>query len=287
MRRTDVKAKTVMPTLAAGDVDRNRLVEAVRRGNAWFDKNFVITEPVYQCYYLYSLERYKSFEEFLSGNYVDEPEWYQRGYEWLKQNQAKNGSWSDSCGTPCATAFAALFLLRSTQKTIAASLGEGTLVGGRGLPRDLSKVRLRGGKLVVAEKPTELDQLLEMLDETDADALDALADQPAALTVADAGPEQARRLQQVARSGPPEARLLAVRALARLRDMDYAPTLIFALTDPDKRVVREARDGLRSVSRLFEGFGPPDNFNDRQQEEAVERWKKWYATVRPEAPPLP
>jgi hypothetical protein len=287
LRRTDVKERTAMATLPPGDVDRAKLKACIQRGNAWFDKNFSLNEPTYRYYYLYSLERYKSFQEFLSGEGVEEPEWYNVGFDYLKKDQAENGSWTDSCGTPCSTAFAVLFLLRSTQKTIAASLGEGTLVGGRGLPRDLSKVKLRGGKLVVAEKPTELDQLLELLDETNADALDELADQPAALAVADAGPEQARRLQQVARSGPPEARLLAVRALAKLRSMDYAPTLIFALSDPDKRVVREARDGLRSVSRIFEGFGPPDNFDDRQQDEAVERWKRWYATVRPDAPPLP
>ena len=287
LRRTDLKERAVMATLPAGDVDRAKVEACIRRGNGWFDKNFTVTEPTYQYYYLYSLERYKSFQEFLSGEGAEEPKWYQDGFEFLKKSQADNGSWTDSCGAPCSTAFAVLFLLRSTQKSIAASLGEGTLVGGRGLPRDLSKVKLRGGKLVVADKPTELDQLLELFDETNAGALDELADQPAALAVADAGPEQARRLQQVARSGPPKARLLAVRALAKLRNMDYAPTLIFALTDPDKRVVREARDGLRSVSRIFEGFGPPDNFDDRQQEEAVARWKKWYATVRPDAPPLP
>jgi hypothetical protein len=91
----------------------------------------------------------------------------------------------------------------------------------------------------------------------------------------------------VARSGGAAARLLAVRALGRLRNLDYAPTLVFALTDPDKRVVREARDALRSVSRNFEGFGPPDNFDDGQRDTAVQRWKNWYHTVRPDAPPLP
>jgi HEAT repeat protein len=180
-------------------------------------------------------------------------------------------------------------LLRSTQKSIEASLGEGTLVGGRGLPRDLSKVKLRGGKLVVESKPTEVDNLLGLLDESGAasESLDALLDDPAALKVADVGPDQARRLQQVVRTGPAGARILAVRALAKLRSMDYAPTLIFALTDPDKRVVREARDGLRSISRNFEGFGPPDNFDDAERDKSVERWKAWYAKVRPDAPPLP
>jgi hypothetical protein len=286
LRRTDVKQKLAVPTLPSGDVDKTKVVEAVRRGNGWFDKNFKAESSPYQCYYLYSLERYKSFEEYLSGHAEEEPEWYQAGYEQLKKTQAEDGHWTDSCGDPNSTAFAILFLLRSTQKSIEASLGEGTLVGGRGLPRDLSKVKLRGGKLVVNEQPTEIDQLLDMLDDSKADALDALVNQPAALQVGKAGPSEARRLQQVARSGPPEGRLLAVRALGKLRNLDYAPTLIFALTDPDRRVVREARDGLRSVSRNFEGFGPPDNFQGSERDEAVARWKRWYATVRPDAPPL-
>ncbi len=287
LKRTDVKKKTEMPTLPAGDVDRMQLVQTIKRGNGWFDKNFSIELAGYQCYYLYSLERYRSFEEYLSGQREEEPEWYNQGFEYPKENQAADGSWDDTCGKPCATAFAILFLLRSTQQSIQASLGEGTLVGGRGLPRDLSKVKLRGGKLVVQQNPTELDQLIDMLGDNDTGSLDALIDQPAALQVTQAGPQEARRLQQVARTGKAEARLLAVRALARLRRLDYAPTLIFALTDPDKRVVREARDGLRYVSRNFEGFGPPDNFDDGQRNDAVQRWKSWYATVRPDAPPLP
>ena len=160
-------------------------------------------------------------------------------------------------------------------------------MGGRGLPSDLSKLKLRGGKLIVDRKPTEVDNLLGMLDESDSTALDELLDNPAAISVANVDPSDARRLQQVAKSGPAAARLLAVRAVAELRSVEYAPTLIFALTDPDKRVVREARDGLRSISRNFEGYGPPDNFEETERQAALARWKAWYQTVRPNAAPLP
>jgi hypothetical protein len=180
-----------------------------------------------------------------------------------------------------------LFLLRSTQQSIKASLGQGTLVGGRGLPRDLSKVRLQGGRLVVQQNPTELDQLLEMMEEGDDDQLDALLGNPAALEVTDVTPDAARRLQQIVRSGSPENRLLAVRALSKARQLDYVPALIFALTDPDRTVVREARDGLRRLSRNFEGLGPSDNFDENERQQAIVRWKAWYATIRPDAPPLP
>jgi hypothetical protein len=288
LKRQDVKQNKRAPELPAGDVEPHRLTDTVKFAQDWFKKNFKIEVDMYQCYYLYSVERYKSFEEYLTGDTQNE-DWYQQGYEYLKKNQAADGSWNDQTGVQCGTAFSVLFLLRSTQKSIAASLGEGTLVGGRGLPRDLSKVKLRGGKLVVELKPTEVDNLLGMLDESGekSAALDDLLDNPAALSVTDVGPDQARRLQQIVKTGPAGARLLAVKALGKLRNLDYAPTFIFALTDPDKRVVREARDALRSVSRNFEGFGPPDNFENAQRDQAVERWKDWYRKARPDAPPLP
>ena len=287
LKRVEKPGSTRAPSLPPGSVDRKRLNETVAAGRAWFDKNFVFEVHEYQSYYFYSVERFRSFQEYLDGDIPEEPEWYNEGVKLLKATQAEDGSWNDSSGQPCATAFSVLFLLRSTQKSIAASLGEGTLVGGRGLPRDLSKVKLRGGKLVVEQKTTEADQLMSMLDDSNSANLDELLDNPAALSVENVTAADARRLQQVARSGPAGARIMAVRALSRLRDIEYAPTLIFALTDPDKRVVREARDGLRSVSRNFEGFGPPDNFEAAEQAAAVERWKEWYQTIRPEAPPLP
>jgi hypothetical protein len=286
LRRAEEPTSRV-PTLPAGNVDRDQLILTLRAGRDWYTNNFKIRANDYQSYYLYSVERYMSFMSILNGTAEEEPKWYNDGYELLKETQASDGSWNDRAGESSATAFSILFLLRSTQQSIRASLGEGTLVGGRGLPRDLSKLKLRGGKLIVEQRPTQVDELLEKLGQAESDSLNDFLDNPAALQVVDVGPEQARRLQQVVKSGRPVARLLAVRALGKLRTLDQAPTLIFALTDPDNRVVREARDGLRSISRNFEGFGPPDNFDDAQRKQAIERWKAWYATVRPDAAPLP
>jgi hypothetical protein len=286
LRAVQDTAKRVV-TLPSGGVDPERLADTIAAGRAWYSKNFTVEVEHYQSYYLYSVERYMSFQEFLDGTAEEEPAWYNKGFELLKAKQSADGSWSDQAGSSSATAFSILFLLRSTQQSIQASLGEGTLVGGRGLPRDLSKLRLRGAKLVVEQRPTEVEELLGRIDDPDSEALDELLDNPAALQVVDVGADQARRLQQVIKSGKPAARLLAVRALGELRNPDHAPTLIFALTDPDKRVVRAARDGLRSISRHFEGFGPPDNFEDAERKQAIERWKEWYRTVWPDAAPLP
>ena len=282
--------KKQMRRLAGNGVDRQRLMDAIALGQSWYEKNFTpaaIEDAEYPTYVLYSLERYKSFEELLTGEDSDEPEWYQHGYHYLKATQLPEGGWKDRAGKPCATSFAVLFLLRSTQKSIKANLGLGTLVGGRGLSANLARMKLRRGKLVTEEQPTEIDQFLGMLDGEGSEALEALVNDPNALQVNNVGPEQARRLQQIIKSGDATGRILAVRALTKMRSLDYVPSLIYALTDPDHRVVREARDGLRFVSRRFSGFGLADNFTDSQRYNAVDKWKTWYHQVRPAAPPAP
>ncbi len=287
LRRADQgETKQRKMTISGSRLDAGLVRESIARGQAWMDKNFTIEWEGYPTYYLYSLERYKSFEEVLNGEAVEGPEWYDLGVAHLQETQLDSGGWNDKSREPCATAFAILFLVRSTQKSIKASLGEGTLVGGRGLSANLANMRMQRGRLVaVVPQNTEVDQLLNMLEDSDGDALEALLESPAALAVEDVKPEESRRLQQIVRSGNPEARVLAVRALARTRQIDFVPTLLYAMTDPDRRVVREARDGLRFISRRFDGYGLSDNYTDAERFEALDRWKQWYATLRPDAPP--
>jgi hypothetical protein len=77
--------------------------------------------------------------------------------------------------------------------------------------------------------------------------------------------------------------------LGRTRDLDSAPLLIFCLNDQDLRVVKEARDALRFVSRKFDSFGPEIPEGTYQIEEfeaerrkAVAAWKAWYLSIRPD-----
>ena len=288
------KVEQILQPLGGSQIDPKMLNAAILRGQKWYDKNFSAEaikkwqrDQNYAPYLLYSLERYKSFEEFITRNAPDEPHWYQVGYEYLKKNQLEHGGWHSKSKDPCATAFAVLFLMRSTQKILNQSLGQGTLIGGRGLHSDLSRMKMRAGRLVTEQKPTQVDQMIKMLEGNGSEDLEALLKNPAALRVNNVGPQEARRLQQVVKSGSPEARALAVRAISRLRDLDYVPTLLYAMTDPDKRVVREARDGLRYVSRRFGGFGLTDNFDDGERYNVLDKWKKWYLRLRPDALILP
>lgn len=259
-----------------------RLMTTIDDGNGWMGKNYKIENGSYNYYYLYALERFKSFQEMFDGELNEEPAWYNDGYQFLVKSQ-QQGSWNGGCGPACDTAFAVLFLLRSTQQSLRKGLGEGALVSGRGLPTNLSKAKLVDGQLVIEQVHAKVDELLAMIDAGDDATLDDLARDPSQLVVEKVDAQSGRRLQQLARGGEPEVRRLAVRALGRTGNFDFVPTLIYALTDPDRRIVLEARDGLRFISRRFTGLGPPDQFTEEQRFEAVDAWKNWYRSLRPGA----
>jgi hypothetical protein len=110
LRLADENKKNKMLTLHGRQVAGARLREAVELGQKWVEKNFQVKVTKYNNYYLYSLERYKSFEELLSGDAPEEPDWYQKGYERLVKTQKDHGGWHSKSGAPCSTAFAVLFL---------------------------------------------------------------------------------------------------------------------------------------------------------------------------------
>jgi HEAT repeats len=263
--------------------DIAKMRASIKRAHGWMEKNYEINIGVKVYYYLYGLERYKSFQEAAEGTSEESPKWYNDGYEFLVKDQKGDGSWSGYCGAECDTAFATLFLLRSTKKSLGRGLGEGTLLGGRGLPPNLSRAKMRNGQLIVDQVHTKVDELLSMIDDQDQAFLDELSRDPSQVVVDEVDEQSARRLQQLVRGGEPEVRLLAVRALGRTGNMDYVPSLLYALTDPDPRVVLEARDGLQFISRSFEGYGPPDEFTQEQRFEALDKWKSWYKSIRPSA----
>ncbi len=260
-----------------------RIQQAITRAQQWMTKNYSIDMQSKTFYYLYGLERFKSFQESFDRTQDPSPKWYNDGYKYLASSQAANGSWTGYCGASCDTAFSILFLLRSTQKSIHAKLGEGSLLAGRGLPTNLSRAKLHNGELVVEQVHTRVDELLSMIDSGDDAKLDDLARDPSQLVVEHVDKESARRLRQLVHGGEPEVRLLAVRALGRTGNLDYVPSLLYALTDPDRRIVLEARNELRFISRNFDGPGPPDDYTEEQRYQALDLWKKWYLAIRPNA----
>ncbi len=269
--------------IRAQRIDTASLVQSINQALAWMKSNYTIDIGPKVFYYLYAMERFRSFQEAFEGDAQLEPSWYKDGFEFLAKSQQGDGSWQGYCGGPCDTAFSVLFLLRSTQKSIRTKLGEGTLLAGRGLPTNLSKAKMVRGQVLVEQVHTKVEELLSMIDGGDDAALDELARDPRQLIVEKVDEKSARRLQQLVRGGEPEVRLLATRALGRSGKLDYVPSLLYALTDPDRRVVLESREGLKFISRDFNGFGPPDDFTEEQRFAAVDAWKKWYLALRPNA----
>jgi hypothetical protein len=288
MKRVAPSGEDVWPRTK---LDPGLFRKVMERGNAWMEANYATPDKVtrFTHYYLYALERYHSFRELAEGRPDPDPVWYNDGVRYLAATQEKEGCWPTSGGGATAdTAFGILFLLRSTKKSIEKSrqYGNGTLVGGRGLPKYTDMVQVRDGQVVAVPQLETAERLLEAL-EKGGEALDASALEP----LADLPPEQAKAvvskyaktLRDMAGSDSPQARAAALRTLARAGGIDQAPLLIYALNDSDPAVVREARDGLRRISRKLDGFGLPDEYTSEQLRDEIEHWKAWYKAIRPDA----
>ena len=237
-------------------------------------------------YIMYTIERYESFIEIANGRPKDKsPGWYNDGVDQLKARQGPDGGWSDrSYSTPnVSTAFAILFLIRSTQKTIF-SAADGATRGGRGFDEDVTKAKLINGKAETKAPAQAVTGLLDLLEKDGADELadKALPENLVLATEPKARAAQFDRLERLVRgSSSWQARRVAARVLGKSDDMRVVPALIFALSDPDDKVRRYARDGLRFISRKFDGYGMPNKPNYSELREAQNSWRKWYITMNP------
>jgi hypothetical protein len=261
------------------------LRRAMNDGDAWFSANFNIRATEYQHYYMYALERYLSFRELAEGSREAEPAWYNQGVTHLGSTQAANGSWqSCEAGPVIDTAFAVLFLLRSTKRTIHQTIEEtGRLQGGKRLPPDVTQITINPhGQVVDSRAAPPVESLLEMLDEAAGSEIDTRIPQRLELSRDPATrAAQLTRLRRMAMGGGFQARLTAVNTLGRDRNLDNVPALIYALSDPAPAVVRAARDGLRFISRKVDGFGLADQPEGGDWRVAQQKWKQWYLSVNP------
>jgi hypothetical protein len=256
------------------------------RGNQWFRNNFKIKQDQWNYYYLYALERYMSFQEIARGRQEAEPAWYNEAVDYMRSVQTKDGSFDGTSGRPCSTAFAVLFLTRSTQRSIGkiAAL-EANLLGGRDLPKDVSNVRQNEeGEVVKPQIFTDITKLVDALNDPnftlDEEAMRQVMELPLDRFARD---QDLVRMRKMVSAESPAARLVAVRALAQSRQLDNVPLLIYALSDGDNRIKREAEDGLRFISRKFKGFNLPDNPTPADVAAAQNNWKNWYLSIRPDA----
>lgn len=238
-------------------------------------------------YILYTLERYESFIEISNGDEKEtSPDWYNKYVDELRQAQdPSSGGWADSqvMSAPIATSFALLFLIRSTQKAIF-SMSAGSLEGGYGLPKDTTNIRVDGTQIKGEAIATQVTDLLKILESDGAGDTEGKS-LPEDLEL-DPDPvarkAQIDRLERLVRGSKSwQARRVAAKLLGKSDEMRVAPALIFALSDPDTVVQKFARDGLRFISRRFDGFGMPDKPTPGDVNEAQKAWRDWYRSTDP------
>ncbi len=244
-------------------------------------------EQNYPYYNIYTIERYESFREVaLKLEKKAEVAWYNTGVDYLKGKQLAAGGWKGAniwVSESTASSFAVLFLIRSTQKAIEQA-SSGATAGGWGLPKDTTAIKVEGTQIKGAAPANEVNDLLDMLSEDGGGGLEGKSI-PDDLKL-DPDPKkraaQIDRLERLVRGSQSwQARRVAARLLGQSDELRVVPTLIFALSDPDPSVPRYARDGLRFISRRFEGFGMPDKPNKGEVAEAQRQWRDWYRKSNP------
>jgi hypothetical protein len=280
-----LEVKRPAPTTS---IDSARIRRAMADGNSWFTNHYTMQSEPYTFYYLYAYERYRSFRELAERRSETNPRWYDDVYAYLKKTQQPDsGGWNDASDGAVATSFAVLTLMRSTKKTIghiAASLGEGVLLGGRGLPPKTADLQEREGRLVESPLTGTVDELLTTIEKASTPEIERMAESSARWKLdADVTKRSSElvRLRALVSAGDYASRLLAVRLLGRTHELDNVPLLIYALSDPDVRVVVEADKGLKFISRKFEGVGLPAEPKPHNIKDAIATWKAWYRSVRP------
>lgn len=256
------------------------------RGNQWFAINFKVDAGQYNYYYIYAFERYVSLRDYCEKKTEDDPQWYSDIADFLLKKQAENGSWSGDCGVVPDTSFALLFLRRSMQSAL--PFGEGLMIGGRSIPKNTKGATVNAeGQIVSPRSIKDLQSLLDDIEKNphdyDNDSLAPLYKLPedSADVLVKKNGDVLRRL---AACKSPQVRLAIVKGvLGKTRDLDNVEVLIYAMTDPAPEVVHAAHEALARIRRSPEAITLPDKFTEEDRRTAIENWKEWYRSIRPDA----
>ena len=262
------------------------ILSAIGECDAYVAKN-AASKVDWPYYNIYTIERYQSFREIaLKLEKKPNAAWYDAGVSYLKSTEVNGAGWTgvNSYVTKStASSFAILFLSRSTQKAIE-KLSSGATQGGWGLPDDTTAIKVEGTQIKGSAPANEVNDLLDMLSDDEGGGLEGKSI-PDDLKL-DPDPKKRKaqidRLERLVRgSRSYQARRVAARLLGQSDELRVVPSLIFALSDPDPMVPRYARDGLRFISRRFEGFGMPDKPNQSEVNKAQMQWREWYRKSNP------
>ena len=259
----------------AGNFDRAVLDDAKGLGNQWLKIEFEIETEQWNYYYLYALERYAYFRELSEDRVEEVPDWYDQGVEFLFSQQADSGSWPKTSKAETAavnSAFAVMYLVRASELLVPEKRG-GSMFGGRFDPPD---------------EVNDVDDIINLINRDgvvdDWEAVEeAIKSSIAEMASRDdqSRNEQLAFLRGLMAHQDFNYRMIAVKLLAGVQDIDNAPALIYALGDPDHSIRVEAHNGLRLISRKMDSIRLPENPTDADFASVKAQWSKWYLGVNP------
>ncbi|MFM2219974.1 MAG: hypothetical protein RL240_4292, partial [Planctomycetota bacterium] len=221
------------------------------------------------------------------------PPWYNAEVERMRAVQGRDGSWGGVdapdvdvvLGPQTSTCLATLFLIRSTQKAIG-DLKEAIAIGGNELPSDLRTITMVNGKPISKNEATSIDDALKMLeDDKKAQGEDRLVADKIIFSKDPARrKDELNRFSRLLRSKDWKARRIAAKVLGRSDDLEMVPELIFALSDLDLEVNRNAETSLRLISRKLDKYHLPKEggITDQDRIRAQREWKTWFLELRPD-----
>jgi hypothetical protein len=137
---------------------------------AWLASNFSTSNSQligHSPYYaLYGIERIGALADQAT---LGRRDWFEEGRRYIAATQGASGGFTGQYGVGPNTAWAVLFLTKSTAKTMRKiqlrRLGAGTLIGGRGLPKDLSQISVAGGRVIARPMDGAVEGMLAVLED--------------------------------------------------------------------------------------------------------------------------
>jgi hypothetical protein len=163
---------------------------------------------------------------------------------------------------------------------------EGVVRGWAELPKDLMTVTLVNGKPMSKTEATSIDDALKMLEDDKASQGDDKLVAEKIMFSSDPArrKDELNRFARLLRSKDWQARRVAAKVLGRSDDLEMVPELIFAISDPDQVVCRNAETSLRLISRNLNKYHLPKEGSISKQDKikAQREWKTWFLEFRPD-----
>ena len=281
--------------------DTSKLNGVLTSGTRWLVSQYQVFPKVWPYYYMYGFERYAFFREKSEGAVSELPNWYDDGVVELMNRQLGNGSWEfpkadinsgqvsiGESNPNQATCLAVLFLVRSSQILFVEGR-EGVTIGNDSLKPN-TRIEMANGTVTSSELGKGIDDVMNLIKKSggEEELEQLLPILSAAIRQLSEDPGKSRgekmaALRALVLHEDNLRRLVAVKVLAGLQDLDSVPALLFALTDPDLDVCREAHNGLRLISRKIDSFPLSSDPTPKEFLDLKKKWTDWYLKLRPNA----